>query len=405
MGFPYRTILCPVDFDDNSLNALETATRHAPDAAHAGRAGRDGCAGLILESVATAISAVVTGSDPPEVVYANRAYRSLFGDGPLGHLRLAAAIRAGHGLTLEHEDPVLGRWFEVAEHGIAWIDGRPVTLQLASDITARKLDAEIGRREQEKLELTARLMAMGELASSLAHELNQPLTAIVNYVAGIRDRLRAGALPPDALNTAIDSTLAQAERAAAIIRRIREFVRRAPPQPRATGATRLIAAAAGFAQAEARARGVAIETQIDPRLGPLLVDPILIEQVVLNLLRNALEASAESEPAGAAQRGAAPVVVAAAALPQRRMAQITVADRGGGIPPALRPRLFEPFFTTKPDGLGIGLNLCRSIVEFHGGNLELRDRPGGGTIACFTLPLAPDDGPRAPPTGAAGERA
>jgi signal transduction histidine kinase len=378
-----------------------------PAAAHAPDSGRSGAlAGPILDALQAAIS--VLGIDPdgnaqPPLLYANRAYRGAFGDLPHGHLRLAATLRARGGLSAEHEDRELGRWFEVVAQRLLWSDGRPVTLQVAHDITARKVDAEIGRRELEKMELTTRLMAMGELASSLAHELNQPLAAIVNYATGIRDRLRAGSLPPDQLLAAVDSAVTQAERAASIVRRMRDFVRRSPPHLRAVGAARIIAAAISFVEPQARARGVVLEAQIAPQLDPLHVDPILIEQVVLNLLKNAIEAFVQPDPGTDAQPPSADslnaahlqdgavrrVIVAAQPVAGRPQVQLSIIDHGCGIAPSYRSRLFEPFFTTKADGLGIGLNLCRSIVEFHHGRLELIDAPGGGTIARFTLPVAP----------------
>jgi C4-dicarboxylate-specific signal transduction histidine kinase len=282
------------------------------------------------------------------------------------------------------QDRDTGRWYDLRMRAIRWVDGRDATLQVASDITLRKETDEIIRQQQEKVQFTSRLMTMGEMASSLAHELNQPLTAITNYSEGALARLARGHTSGNDLRPALEKTSAQAQRAGQIIRRIREFVKRSEPRRRPTPAARIVDDAVSFAEIEARKKGIAIVTRVPADLPPLDVDPILIEQVLLNLLKNAIDAMDHA-------------LVRRIDVQVRRrsgaLAEIAVVDRGSGIPEAHVANLFEPFFSTKSEGMGMGLNICRSIVEFHHGRLSVdpNDEPAGGTIMRFTLPLASGD--------------
>jgi len=351
----------------------------------------------VLESLDDVVS-VVAGEPPQtELLFANRAYREAFGPGSAGHTRLAAHVSASGGSEQagEVQDLGSGRWYDVRMREIRWVDGRAVRLQIATDITLRKATAEIARQQEEKVQLTSRLMTMGEMASSLAHELNQPLTAISNYSEGALARLKrdpAGQSVRPEVMTALEKASTQAQRAGNIIRRIREFVKRSEPRRRATPAARIIDDAVGFAEIDARKKGIRIATQVDPSLAPLDVDPILIEQVLLNLLKNALEAM---------EHAALRQIDVDARPTGDGMAQISVTDRGTGIPPSHLASLFQPFFSTKSEGMGMGLNICRSIIEFHQGRLsvEINPEPCGGTIMRFTLPLASDAGDPHNPDG------
>jgi PAS domain S-box-containing protein len=335
----------------------------------------------VLQSLDDAVSVVAAGTadQPGELLFANRGYRSLYGADALGHRRLQEAI-AAHGAASAGEayDEALTRWFDVRAREIRWVDGRSARLQIATDISDRKATEEIVRQQQEKVALTSRLMTMGEMASSLAHELNQPLTAISNYSLGTVSRLRDGNVSPADLLPALEKTAGQAQRAGNIIRRIREFVKRAEPRRRPTPVTRVVEDAIGFAEIEASKKQIAIRTHVPPDLPPLDVDPILIEQLLLNLLKNAIDAMAS------ATTRRIDVVVRRA----DDMAEFSVVDHGCGIPAEHRNSLFQPFFSTKSDGMGMGLNICRSIVEFHQGRLLIEENPEGGTIFRFTLPLA-----------------
>jgi hypothetical protein len=333
----------------------------------------------VLESLDAAVS-VAAGAGSDELLFANRSYRDLYGSAAAGHKRLDGAL--GASTAGEVFDGETQRWFDVRSREVRWVDGRDVRLQIATDITERKATEDIVRQQQEKVQLTSRLMTMGEMASSLAHELNQPLTAISNYSLGTVSRIRDGGASVDEVLPALEKAAGQAQRAGNIIRRIREFVKRSEPRRRATPVTRIVEDSIGFAEIEAGKRGIAIRTQLPPDMPALDVDPILIEQLLLNLLKNAVEAMD-----GAKQR-----VIDLVVRRVDDMAEFAVIDRGSGIPEAQRASLFQPFFSTKSEGMGMGLNICRSIVEFHHGRLTVEENPEGGSIFRFTLPLAREQG-------------
>jgi C4-dicarboxylate-specific signal transduction histidine kinase len=257
---------------------------------------------------------------------------------------------------------------------LAWTDGRKVRLQVARDITERRQYEETSRIQQEKIQITSRLTTMGEMASSLAHELNQPLTAITNYSMGIVAMVKAGKTDMNTLLPALEKTAAQAQRAGKIISRIREFVRRSEPRRQALQLQTVIENAVDLAEIHSRRHRVAIATKIPDNLPDVLADPILIEQVLLNLLKNGLEAMDQS----AVDTLLLQVTVADIQI------EVAVIDHGHGLTDP--ERLFEPFFSTKSEGLGMGLNICRTIIESHHGRLWATSNPEGGTIFRFTLP-------------------
>jgi PAS domain S-box-containing protein len=336
----------------------------------------------LLESLDAAVSVVAGGE---VLLFGNRAYAEAFGAGAAGHGRLQQALRARE--AAEVYDAATDRWFDVRTREIRWpargedIAGDPARLQIATDISLRKATEEIARQQQDKVQFTARLMTLGEMASSLAHELNQPLTAITNYSEGTLARLHAGGMSADELRAALAKTSAQAQRAGGIIRRIREFVKRSEPRRRPTPAARIVEDAVAFADIEATKKGIVIDADVAPDLPPVDADPILIEQVLLNLLKNAVDAMAGS----AVRRIDVRVRRSGDA-----MAEFAVIDRGAGIADEHLDSVFTPFFSTKLDGMGMGLNICRSIIEFHQGQLAIERNPeaAGGTVMRFTLPLA-----------------
>jgi len=248
------------------------------------------------------------------------------------------------------------------------------------DITERKRAEEMGRQQQENLQRTARLVTMGEMASSLAHEINQPLSAIANYSKGCVDRLATDSVNRDHLLDALQKINQQADRAGKVIRRIRDFVRKREPQRNLCALRDIVENVIGFAEIEARAHGVKIEFEITPALPPLRVDRILIEQVILNLVKNGMESMAQTAPR---QR----ILGINVSSPENGFVEISVNDRGHGVLPESLEKLFSPFFTTKPDGMGMGLSICRSIIEFHHGRLWVQPNPGGGSQFKFTLPM------------------
>jgi C4-dicarboxylate-specific signal transduction histidine kinase len=338
----------------------------------------------VLEGLDDAISVVADTSEGLELLFANRTYRRVFGAQSSGHSELLGG-RLGRFTdeTVEIFSASVQRWFEVHHRILAWTDGRRVRLQVARDITERRNHEEDSRVQQEKIQLTSRLTTMGEMASSLAHELNQPLTAISNYSMGAVAMLKAGNAQPERLLEALEKAAQQAERAGKIISRIREFVKRSEPRRQRVPVSRILDNAIGFAEIDARKRQIDIEARLPDSLPDVMADPILIEQVLLNLLKNGVEAMESSD------YHILHVVVSV----QHPLIEIAVIDRGHGLRDP--ERLFEPFYSTKSEGLGMGLNICRTIIESHHGRLWASENPDGGTIFCFTLPCAT---PQAPST-------
>jgi C4-dicarboxylate-specific signal transduction histidine kinase len=233
-------------------------------------------------------------------------------------------------------------------------------------------------------------MTMGEMASSVAHELNQPLTAITNYCSGMVSRVTAGSIAQEDLVAALRKTAHQAERAGQIIHRIRSFVKRSEPQRQASSARTIVDNAVELAGIELRRRQVAIRTYVAQRLPTLMVDPILIEQVLLNLLKNAAEAI-DTAQLPAARRHIELRVVPRHTPEDGGAIEFSVTDAGPGLPETVLSRLYEAFFSTKAEGLGIGLSLCRSIVESHRGRMRAQNLYNGPqVVGCrfsFTLPV------------------
>ena len=247
------------------------------------------------------------------------------------------------------------------------------------DITERKHAAELARQQQEKLQFTARLVTMGEMASTLAHELNQPLSAIASYTTGCLNRLDAGNLPREELREALGKLASQAQRAGRVIRRIYDFVRRSEPQRTSCDINEIVQDSIGLIEADARKRGMEIVSDLAGNLPRIQADTVMLEQILINLMRNGMEAMQ------AAHLGRRQLVVSTA-LAENSL-QVSVADYGSGISKEAIGHLFEPFYTTKPEGMGMGLNICRSIIEFHKGRMWVDANPEGGTIFRFTLPL------------------
>ncbi len=345
----------------------------------------------VLDELDAAVAVVArqpgSASGGAELLFANRMYRSQFGtDGRRHESLLAARDASDPGAPGEVFDPTLVRWFEVRNRQIRWVDGSAVEMLVATDVTRRHEIEEQQREQDRKLQRTARLVTMGEMASSLAHELNQPLTAIANYCMGLTARIRARAatgltMESGELLEPLGKTAAQAARAGEVIRRIRNFVKRSEPERRRCEITAIVADAVGLAEIDARRVGIQIVTEIPDELPPLYVDPILIEQVLLNLLKNGIEAMRDMPPGQARE-------VRLTVEPAAGHAEFSVTDHGNGLAPDAQQRLFEPFFTTKAEGMGIGLNICRSIVESHKGRLWAETTLGGGCSFRFTLPLA-----------------
>ncbi|MET0858169.1 MAG: PAS domain S-box protein [Telluria sp.] len=251
------------------------------------------------------------------------------------------------------------------------------------DISERKNVEALNRQQQEKLQASARLATMGEISSMLAHELNQPLAAISSYTTGALNMLgRAAdsgtALDPGVLRPALEQASVQARRAGQIIRSVHEFVKKREPQRQLVDIASIVDGIGTLVELQASKFFVAIQTTIPPGLPAVSADRMMLEQVLLNLTRNAIEAMQDVGPERRVLR-----IVAA-----QEAGQVTVAviDHGHGIAPEVAERLFSSFFSTKAEGMGMGLSICRTAIEFHGGTLIHSANPGGGTIFKFALP-------------------
>lgn len=247
------------------------------------------------------------------------------------------------------------------------------------DITERKRAQEFERQQQEKLQATARLVTMGELASTLAHELNQPLAAISSYNTGCLNKLDGGEYSAAELAPVLRKIGQQAQRAGQIIRRVHDFVRRSEPNRESCDVNSIIEDALGLMEPDTRRQGTAIVSALSAHLPPVMADRVMVEQLVLNLMRNGMDAMR-----GLPQERRRLVISSA---PAGNAVEVAIADHGCGIPPEIAVKLFEPFYTTKSEGMGMGLNICRSIIELHKGRLWFEANPAGGTIFRFTLPL------------------
>jgi len=349
----------------------------------------------VLEGLDAAVSVVDLEND--KLLFANRFYRENFGDDSKGHFKLAGNgdnLETLHDVAEDLQDSPPGiptsflyqeseseevqlddgsnKWFEVRRRFIPWVDGHLAQLLIATDITIRKEADDLARQQQERMQFTSRLTTMGEMASSLAHELNQPLSAISNYCMGVAKRLE-GNLDPSITKDilpALEKASEQAHRAGTIIQRIRGFVKRSEPVRKSSSMTEIINDAVGLVEIEAHRHRLSITSNIAENLPEVDVDPVLILQVLVNLLKNALDSVREAYPLSS--RWTAPPVNIAADIDTSTfpaMLRIRVTDSGGGIAEPVINRMFEPFFSTKADGMGMGLNICRSIIESHHGRL------------------------------------
>jgi two-component system sensor kinase FixL len=262
-------------------------------------------------------------------------------------------------------------------------NGRRFFTGYARDLTERQETQERLEQLQSELVHISRLTAMGEMASALAHELNQPLSAIANYLTGSRRLLvDASAENLRLVRTAIDAAVEQSLRAGQIIRRLRDFVAHREPEKRIESLRKLIEETSALALVGAKELGIRVRLRFEPAIDRVIVDKVQIQQVLLNLMRNAVEAMERSDRRE---------LTVTTALGQDGAALIEVADTGCGISREMADQLFLPFATTKPHGMGIGLSISRTIIERHEGRILAEANPGGGAAFRFTLPALVDE--------------
>ena len=367
----------------------------------------------VLEGMEASVSVAPLGRS--DLLFANKMYRQWFGADTIGHLQMIA--QAGVALEMPLEEmgddvdslaglpldqlstsqiknfeifiPELTKWLEVRSRYLTWVDGRLAQMVIATDITPRRNAEALALQQAERAESASRLITMGEMASSVAHELNQPLTAINNYCNGIVSRIKSKQISEEDMLSALDKTAKQAHRAGQIIQRIRSFVKRSAPNRTLSNIPAMVEAAKELADIEMRRRNVHLSLYVAARLPELLVDPILIEQVLINLLKNA------AESVDAAQRStvnrSVELRVAPKRIEDREVIEFIVIDTGLGLQPEVMARLYESFFSTKAEGMGMGLSLCRSIVESHSGRIAAENIYNGAEVVgcrfAFWIPL------------------
>jgi PAS domain S-box-containing protein len=369
----------------------------------------------VLEGLDAAISVAPLGGE--ELLFANKMYRSWFGAEVLGHLNLIA--QAGVPATPTHDDaldevdglaglptdtlttaqtenaevyiPDLSKWLEVRSRYLTWVDGRLAQMVIATDITPRRHAEEQAAQQNERAQTASRLITMGEMASSVAHELNQPLTAINNYCNGMVTRIKGDKISTEDLLLALEKTAKQANRAGQIIQRIRSFVKRSEPNRTLSDVSIMVSNAMELADIELRRHNVRLSHYIAARLPEVMVDPILIEQVLINLMKNAAESIAQAQLPAA--RRSVELRVVPKTIQEQTVVEFSVLDSGRGMSPEVMHRLYEAFYSTKSEGMGIGLKLCRSIIESHHGRLQAEnlynEQEVVGCRFTFWIPVSP----------------
>lgn len=350
----------------------------------------------VLEGLDAAIS--VINPKTSELLFTNGLYREMFGNSAKAHLQLIGNEPSPKGNDLTEIDcidiyaglpstmliPVTGdsievqlpsfneNWYEIRRRYIPWTDGHVAQLLITTDITLRKKAEENLRTQEEKLQFSSRLTTMGEMASSIAHELNQPLAAINNYCMGVITRVKNSADPgfQAEILPALEKASAQALRAGTIIQRIRNFVKRSAPQRIICRIEDIVQQSIELAEIDSKRYSLEIRSILPTDLPDCFLDPVLIEQVIVNLLKNSIDSMRSSTPLHL-RSISYPIylIVDFDKSAPNEMLRIRIIDNGLGINAELISRIFEPFYSTKSEGMGMGLNICRSVIESHQGRL------------------------------------
>src|SRR5262245_15309037 len=378
-------------------------SRERASASSAAALAREAHLQSILDTVPDAMIVI---DDRGVIQSFSSAAERLFGYGP-GEVLGTNVKRLMPSPYREAHDAYIGRYLQTGERRIIGIgrvvvgerkDGSTFPMELAvgemrssnqrffpgfiRDLTERQqTEARLQERQSELVHIS-RLTAMGEMASTLAHELNQPLSAIANYLKGSRRLLEDNSDEQSMmLRDAVDKAADQAIRAGQIIRRLRDFVARGESERRVESVKKLVEEASALALVGAKDQGVRVKFQLDPTIDLVLADKVQVQQVLLNLIRNAIDAMQDSKKRD---------LLISTTPAEDGMIAISVTDTGAGIAPEMASQLFQPFVTTKPQGMGVGLSISRTIVESHGGQINCEPNPGGGTIFRFTLRVVSD---------------
>lgn len=352
----------------------------------------------VLEELHAAV--YVADQDSDRVLYANHGLARLLDDDPyaLGGRALdqrfgldpasagrAASPPTGSGQFVTHElrESTSGRWYRVQVGPIPWKSARRVNVQVITEITEQKQAQAIKRQHQEILHQSSRLATLAEIASSLAHELNQPLMAIASYNDACLRMVKASRFDKNDLIAALQRCREQALRAGKIIGRVRDFIRSRRTSPSPCDVNALVGESIELLETQLDDGGVSVELSLSKTLAPTHADHTLLVQVIVNLVTNAIDAMAKSEPSRrrlsltTTQATSGEIIVA-------------VADQGPGLAEDVGDQLYTPLFTTKSQGLGLGLAICRSVVEAHGGRIWHEANGDGGCTFYFTLPAESD---------------
>lgn len=327
----------------------------------------------------------LVGAERPEDIIGKRIYSIVAPEYIEFYRENMRRVFSGEAVVYEFKAITLkGKTAWMETHGVPLRDARGTIyalLGITRDITEHKSSEEQSRRHQTELARVARLSTMGEMATGIAHELNQPLSAIGNFARGCIRRLRSDDITPGELIEPLEEVCEQAERAGEILRHVRDFVRKSELKMEPLDVNQIVRTVVKFTELEARQQGAIVRLDLDPVLPRVRADAIMIEQVIGNLVRNAAEAMAEA----CSRRRE---VIIRTRLIGGNAVEVEVGDTGPGIDAAVIDQVFDQFFTTKPEGVGMGLSISRSIVESHGGDVRAESGRDGGATFRFTLPAS-----------------
>jgi C4-dicarboxylate-specific signal transduction histidine kinase len=330
------------------------------------------------------------------LICANSAFRAEFGTLPNSRAQFERDFEpvSGTGADIRASPPADGgedapryevfcprssRWYLFQWSTMRAPDNCELTLLSAQNLTERMDTLRQHRALQEQLLSSSRVMSVGEMTATLAHEINQPLATIVNCLTAARALLAQRGTGGPRLCEALELAFEQAGQVAAVVSRVREFVRTREPRREPLNLRALVDHVVLLQQVDAQKHRVQVTVALGPDLPQVLADRVMVEQVLTNLVRNAIEAMRPTRPA---ER----ILTISAGINLEGRVAVRVTDRGPGISAAEEAQLFTPFFTTKRDGMGIGLAICRSIIEFHEGHLYFERNGAGGSAFTFTLP-------------------